>query len=919
MKKKPIIAFIVCMLIAAGCALVCFLHPNLLKRPILKKTTEIINAASAKYESDGNLYVIDSSSFRLICMDITGNIQYTITIDKMKEYTRIYDSTVDDKGNLYIYAMEVEYDAYLTKRDMIRMYDSKGNFVKEILAIDYSGYGEDRPRGFAQFGSMRYADGVLTFSRIREDHVILYSYDTFRDKLTSSVFAEGVSHYSVARLALNDFRNFIYSTRGGDIYEVRDGAAPRLCASFDFSLDKGGVVPWDIAYGRETDIIFFNMAAGYMFRIDESGEVSEAIPGSFFDDLNAQGKRPVFTTGFGCHNNRFSGVYGYVVWYYDGSVFRTYEDAFLGKKEFLTIMAVQLSLVLGILAFFAGIFIFFKKILDGFVSLFIKQTAITIPLTIAAFVVLYTVTHRFMTDRLNQEIFNELRFAAAMGAELINGDDLEKLKSIKDYNSETYRQLTSVLKTIVGNNQSNWNKGYYAAIYIGSRFEYWVAISSDEVNLFRFSNYFDEVSEPGEVEAFLNGETIASIVDAIDGQWAWSESPIYNSKGEINGMVELALDMTSYQTRNARERQTVSIIAAIICLVILIALMGVLSIIIHQLMSVVGVLSAITGGNYAARIKYRGKDELGKVTCGLNTMAEELQKQINQINSMTESTIRFVPVQFMEHLGVTDITKMKLGDNVQRIFTILFFDIRAFSVNSEIMSAAENFVFINKVLGVSGPIIRANNGFVDKYLGDAAMALFVNAVDAVRAGIAVYKKLILDKETRIKIGGDGISIGVGIHTGSVMMGIVGENERLSSTVISKNVNMASRLESLTKQTKSGMLISRDTMNAISGYEKEFQYRFIGMLRAAGVNEVVGVFDMLDALPEKIRRQRLATKRIFESGVRKFHTREYETAYKRFEKVLSEDPSDACATNCLAETCRRIADPNLPSVFLFDKK
>jgi class 3 adenylate cyclase len=286
---------------------------------------------------------------------------------------------------------------------------------------------------------------------------------------------------------------------------------------------------------------------------------------------------------------------------------------------------------------------------------------------------------------------------------------------------------------------------------------------------------------------------------------------------------------------------------------------------------------------------------------------------------MTESTIRFVPVQFMEHLGVTDITKMKLGDNVQRNFTVLFFDIRAFSVNSEIMSVAENFVFINKVLGVAGPIIRANNGFVDKYLGDAVMALFVNAVDAVRAGITVYKQLILDKDTRIRIGGDGINIGVGIHTGSVMMGIVGENERLSSTVISKNVNMASRLESLTKQTKSGMLISRDTMNGISGYEKEFQYRFIGMIRAAGVNEVVGVFDMLDTLPEKVRRQRLATKRIFESGIRKFHTKEYGSACKRFEKVLSMDPSDACAVNCLAETRRRIEDPALPSVFMFDKK
>jgi class 3 adenylate cyclase len=273
----------------------------------------------------------------------------------------------------------------------------------------------------------------------------------------------------------------------------------------------------------------------------------------------------------------------------------------------------------------------------------------------------------------------------------------------------------------------------------------------------------------------------------------------------------------------------------------------------------------------------------------------------------------------MEYLGVMDITRMKLGDNVQRDLTVLFFDIRAFSINSEMMSARENFLFINKILSISGPIIRKHNGFVDKYIGDAVMALFINALDAVRVGIEIYQRLVLDKKTNVKIGGDGINIGIGLHSGSVMMGIIGENERLSSTVISNNVNMASRLESLTKQTKSGMLISRDTLNQISGHEQEFQYRFIGMIQAAGVNEVVGVFDMLDALPEKVRARRLATKKFFESGVRHYHMKEYQIACKRFERVVNADPEDICAANCLAEAQKHLKDPSLPSVFIFSHK
>jgi len=273
----------------------------------------------------------------------------------------------------------------------------------------------------------------------------------------------------------------------------------------------------------------------------------------------------------------------------------------------------------------------------------------------------------------------------------------------------------------------------------------------------------------------------------------------------------------------------------------------------------------------------------------------------------------------MEHLGVSDITKMKLGDNVQRDISVLFFDIRYFSINSEMMTARENFVFINKVLGIAGPIIRKHNGFVDKYIGDAAMALFVDGMEAVRAGIELYQTLVVDESTRVKIGVDGISIGVGIHSGSVMMGIVGENERLSSTVISANVNLASRVEGLSKQTGSGLLITRDTLNQLAGNETEFNYRFIGMVQAAGVNEVIGLFDMLDALTPAEKHLRLTTKTYFESGVRKYHMKDYAASVQRFQKVVSMDPKDICAVHHLAEAKRHLNDPTLPSVFVFDKK
>ncbi|GHV25299.1 hypothetical protein AGMMS4952_02710 [Spirochaetia bacterium] len=919
-NRKTITVFIICLAIFVLCLFACVLNLNYLKRPVFQKITTIESTYMAKYEKDGNLYIIDSGTSRLICMRTDGSINYTISIDKMKEYVKILDCAVDELGNLYIYEMSAEYDAYLTKRDIIRKYDKNGHFVNDIFVIDYNTSNredvQENPHTFYQFGSMQCEDGILTFSRIQRDMVTLYRFDILKQTISSSIFSEGVSDYSVARLTLRDFENFIYTTRGGDIYEVKNGMAPLLRASFDFTEKDGGIIPWYLSYDTQGNILFFDMVSCLIFRITNT-TMSSAVPREFFDAMAMQGVKPVLT-GFGAFENKFAGVYRDTVWYYDGNSFKTYDEGVrITLKEQFAIAFVQLCFALGIIALLAGIYIFFVHMLDRYVSLFIKQIVVILPLTIVSFIILYSITFNHMKDRLNAEVFQKMNIAATLAAKIINGDDLDSLKSIKDYKSEEYKRLARALKEITGNNSDPWNQGYYAALYIGEHFEYCAPISNDEINLFRYASALEEDTE--DYRNFMSGKPIGGIFSLVDGDWGYSAVPIYNSNGKIAGMFEIGLDMTSYRINNVKQQREIMLIAALICLVISAALIGVLSIIIKQLSSFAKVLSNIAQGNYSDRIHYRARDELGIVSRGLNAMAEELESQFEQIHSLNEATVRFVPVQFMLYLGVKDITRMKLGDHVQRNLTVLFFDIRFFSINSELMSAKENFLFINEVLSSAGPVFRAHNGFVDKYLGDAAMVLFVEARDAVTAGIELYRKLVLNKETKVRIGGDGINIGIGIHSGSVMMGIVGEDERLSSTVISKNVNLASRMESLTKQTQSGMLITRETMNQLSGSETEFQYRFIGMVQAAGTTEVIGVFDMLDALPEGTCQRRIATKKVFESGVRKYHTKDYAAARKRFEMVVSADPGDICAQNCLAETKKRLEDPSLPSVFAFDKK
>jgi len=906
--------FSILMAIFLFSGLVCFFNIDVFNKKPFQQTTLFDSPAMAKFERDGNLYVIDSGSFRLVCMEPNGNIRYTINIDRFKDYIRIVDGAIDDAGNLYVYAVEAEYDALLTKRDIIRKYDNRGRFVKDILSISYEDDIYSNPRLFYQFGSFRYEHGILTFSQTKENSVILYQYDAFRDELYQSEFTDGVHDYLIAQLILKDMQNFAYVQRDGDIYEVINGGTPELRISFDWCINDGGILPWHIYYDKDDHLVFFDMGSNALFRITNTG-LQRVIPERYFEPLKEQGEMPALK-GFGFHGNNFAGVYGDAVWLYDGVSLTVYDDDLqLPFGERIRIAIVQIVLILGALALIFGLYILFIYILDRYVSLFIKLTVIMVPLLVIAFIIVFSITFNRMTDQHNDALFNEITSLAVISAKTIDGDDIDKITTIKDFHSDEYKRLSAKVKEISGYNADSWNKGFYSAIYKGSNLEYVVAISIEEWNLFRP----DEMLGEDALNKIMNGQPAADIFDMHNGKWGFANVPIYNSAGTIAGMFEIGLDMTGFEIGNAKLKREVALIVAAVCLIILLALCVLISIIVKRLFLVGRVLQTIALGDRTARVSYVGRDELGEVSFGLNSMAEELQLQFDRITRLNESTIRFVPVQFMEHLGVSDITKMNLGDNVQRDISVLFFDIRYFSINSEMMTARENFEFINKILGIAGPIIRKNNGFVDKYIGDAAMALFVNGMDAVRAGIELYQTLVVDENTKVKIGVDGIDIGVGIHSGSVMMGIVGENERLSSTVISANVNLASRVEGLTKQTNSGLLITRETLNQLAGYEEEFAYRFIGMVQAAGVNEVVGLFDILDALRPEEKRLRLATKTIFESGVRKYHMKDYAAAVERFEEVVAADPNDICAIKHLEEARMHLEDPSLPSVFVYGRK
>ncbi len=216
-----------------------------------------------------------------------------------------------------------------------------------------------------------------------------------------------------------------------------------------------------------------------------------------------------------------------------------------------------------------------------------------------------------------------------------------------------------------------------------------------------------------------------------------------------------------------------------------------------------------------------------------------------RVNRISRSYSRFVPHRFLEIIGKPQITELRLGDQIQRDMTVLFADIRGFSTLSEAMSPADNFVFINDYLQAIAPSIERSGGFIDKYIGDAIMALFPDSADsALAAARDVLEALAAFNAQRAERGAPPVQIGIGLNSGPLMLGTVGHGERMDCTVISDVVNVASRLEGLTKQHQTPIILSGETRRRLSPGARALT-REIGRARVRGRTSEVRLYALTE--------------------------------------------------------------------------
>lgn len=262
---------------------------------------------------------------------------------------------------------------------------------------------------------------------------------------------------------------------------------------------------------------------------------------------------------------------------------------------------------------------------------------------------------------------------------------------------------------------------------------------------------------------------------------------------------------------------------------------------------------------------------------------------------------KFVPYEFIDALGHSVITDVKLGDQVEKIVTVLFSDIRNYTSLSERWTPEENFSFVCSFNEKMGPVIRRHGGFVNQFLGDAIMAIFPgNAADALSASVEMQKTVRdFNKEQELK-NQPVIQIGIGMHTGPLIMGITGDEFRMDAATISDTVNTASRIESLTKYYKAGVIISEATLQSIENPD-EFHLRPLGKVQVKGKKVTMGIYECFGGDEGPMLTTKLETLPAFCSGIDNYLQKSFSQALKLFLQVAAANPDDLTAHFFLNKT------------------
>lgn len=855
------------------------------------------NLFSVTVDDQNNLYLIDQSRKRIINVDINGTLKYIISGENRGEnsISLFTAMATDTNGSLYVLKTILDSFGYYVISEEIVCFTNQGKLEKSIYRVDYPE--GKRPIRNGLLKNLTIKDGFLYFYSVDQGSALLNKLALDGNDIVNVLSILLPSDTFLSNITGLKAGSIVYSTKKGQIYKVDTHGYSVLIYPQSGSEELKKSLPVYLGIDSKNLVFYADIIRGEINRLDPVQGLHE---GTLFSNsrliehgynIQPMDIRDIFIKQDGsvivAVNESIITIKS------DGKIDSVLDKAgYTYKNIAFHILVWMLPLGIIVLIFFAGrvLYIDFMK---RRTSLMIKQVAVFVPLIVIPMIMISGFMYTSFYNTLREEVFDKLKLLAHYGAQMIEGDRLERITGPELYMNEDYKALREKLLLMSKDKAVFDEEILYSRVYKIEDEQLYI-VASNDANEGSYYPYFPQDFEDQYLKVFEGGKIMATVGSDEWGDWMYALGPLYASNGQIVGIYEVGMDMTYFNKYMGFLKNVIGVGTAMITTAIITVFLLMTYYLLLSMRRLRKGVNEMAGGNWNTVVSVNTRDEVADLCEGFNKMSEHIRKYISRITYLSESYFRFVPQQFMKLLGKKSILDVRLGDQIKQEMSVMYSNVRSFYAIADALTPEDSFNLINSYLKRVGPVIRNNGGFIGKYLGAGIMALFPGETkSAVKSAIEMRKELDTYNQHLQKLGRKPIDIGIGIHRGPLMLGIIGEEKRLEGTVISDAVNITSIIERLTTKFGASILITENILKDINNPE-QYSYRMLGLVHIEGKEEPIRIYDFYHGDSDTVRKIKNKTKDLFEEGIMLYQDGRFYDARSRFAEVIRQHYQDEAA-------------------------
>lgn len=570
MKKKflPIIAIIITLILTISI----IIQFNIFKTNPFRREMPLENPLISAMDKDNNIYVIDQSMKRIVKMDTAGNVLFTLSGGQRDTGTFYYalELATDDNNYLYVLSDVLDGNGQYVEREDILRYSPDGTYDSTIYSVVYEGDARPLRKG--------------RLSAISPGSDYLYCHN--RDTDSFSLLKISLSDYSAAEVYTVDFpgaENLIvdfatshepvysvFTTKKGEMYKASAQDTPVLFyPSASLSSEDVMSIPWEVELDSEGTIYFTDLGTKQIRSIDTSGNMStvlsdEVMEDNGFEDMNLL----VYRFSANQQGNISSVFNGLVLCLDSSSKVIQFTDTAAYSVSTVVIRVLiwaQLPLLAALLIILLRLL--YIKALRGKISTVFKQSVFLVAAIGLCSLLLINMIFSNYNSRYENEVFNRIAQTIQLASRNMDGDLINRIAKAGDFMNTDYQELRTSLHSAFNDNSDSWNEGFYGAIY---------KVEDDQLYAVQYYDdsvcpYYPLYSEPDYIyiQSFKNESILTLKESDAEGDWMYGVGPIYDSDGEVAGLLEVGTDLYGFTQENARLKNNLILEVATILVIII--------------------------------------------------------------------------------------------------------------------------------------------------------------------------------------------------------------------------------------------------------------------------------------------------------------------------------------------------------------